>query len=116
MPMKDFLVLYLTPQSVIEDWMKTPEEERKAMEQQMQDDWNAWMEKHRAHIKETRGAGSTKRVTAGGTADVKNDVMMFSIVEAESPEAAAAMFEGHPHLGIPQATIEIMAATPLPGM
>lgn len=114
--MNTFLVLYLTPTSVLDDWMNTPEEERKAMEEKMKSDWAAWMEKHGASIKETRGASKTKRVTSDGIADARNDVMMFSLVEAESPEAAAKMFEGHPHLAIPQATIEIMTANPLSGM
>jgi hypothetical protein len=41
--------------------------------------------------------------------------MLYSIVEAESHEAAAKIFENHPHLGIPQASIEVMEANPLSG-
>ncbi|HEX5774585.1 MAG TPA: hypothetical protein VFY28_01335 [Candidatus Paceibacterota bacterium] len=114
--MNTFLVLYLTPTSVLDDWINTPEEERKAMEEKVQSDWAAWMEKHGSSVKETRGASKTKLVTADGVADTRNDVMMFSLVEAESPEAAAKMFEGHPHLSIPESSIEIMTANSLPGM
>jgi hypothetical protein len=35
--------------------------------------------------------------------------MLYSIIEAESHEAAAKAFESHPHLGIPQSSIEITA-------
>ena len=62
------------------------------------------------------GVGKTKRVTAQGTSDTKNDIMLYAIVEAASHEAAAKTFEGHPHLQIPQASIEVMEINPLPGM
>lgn len=39
--------------------------------------------------------------------------MLYSIVEAESHEAAAQAFENHPHLQIPQASIEIMEISPI---
>jgi hypothetical protein len=34
--------------------------------------------------------------------------VLVSIIGAASHEATAKMFEDHPHLGIPQASIEIM--------
>jgi hypothetical protein len=43
-------------------------------------------------------------------------MMLYAIVEAESHEAAAKTFEGHPHLQIPQASIEVMEISPLHGM
>ena len=114
--MSRFLVLYLTPASVLEEWMNKDPEERKAEEAKMGADWNAWTEKNGSMVMETNGAGKTKRVTPDGVADVKNDVMMYSIVEADSQEAAAAIFVDHPHLQIPQATIDIMAINDLSGM
>jgi|SRR6185312_7387946 len=111
--MNTFLVLFLAPVSVIEGWMKTDKAEREASEKKMQADWNEWMKQHSSMIKETKAAGKTKRVTSKGTADVKNDIMLYSIVEAESQEAAAKIFETHPHLGIPEASIEVMAIKPL---
>ena len=42
--------------------------------------------------------------------------MLYAVTEAESHEAAARSFIGHPHLQIPQATIEIMEIHPLPAM
>jgi hypothetical protein len=111
-----FLVLYLAPVAVVEEWMKMAPEKRQADEAKMKADWDAWSKEHGKALKETAGAGKTKRVTKEGTVDTKNDVMLFSIVEAESPEAAAKLFQGHPHLDIPQASIEIMPAHSLPGM
>ena len=62
------------------------------------------------------GVGKTKRVTAHGTSDTKNDIMLYAILEAESHGAAAKTFERHPHLQIPQSSIEVMEIHPLPGM
>ena len=96
------------PHTGLDDWMKLPEEERKAQEQQMQNEWNAWMAEHKAAITETAGIGKPKKITSGGVEDARNDLMMYSFVEAESLEAAAEMFKNHPHFGIPGAWIEVM--------
>jgi len=107
--MKKFLVLYMAPSSIIEEWMKTPEEERKAAEKKMQGDWQTWMKKNAGIFADMGGgAGKTKRITSEGTAAAKNDVMLYSLVEADSEDEVTDLFEGHPHLGIPQASIEIM--------
>jgi len=62
------------------------------------------------------GVGKTKLVNNQGTFDTKNDIMLYSLVEAESHEAAAKSFEGHPHLQIPQSSIEVMEIHSLQGM
>ncbi|HKU87622.1 MAG TPA: hypothetical protein VJV77_14905 [Casimicrobiaceae bacterium] len=41
--------------------------------------------------------------------------MLYSIVEAESLDAAAKAFQDHPHFGIPQASIDVMPLSSLPG-
>lgn len=114
--MKKFLVLYRTPAEVLNEWMQKDEAERKEAEEKMKADWNVWMQNHGSAVTETAGAGKTKRITLEGAADTANDIMMYSMVEAESSEAAAQMFEGHPHLNIPQSSIDIMPANVLPGM
>ena len=75
----------------------------------MQTEWDAWMANHKAALLETAGVGKPKHITSGGTEDARNDIMMYSFVEAESLEAAAKMFEDHPHFGIPGAWIEVMS-------
>ncbi len=115
--MKRFLVTYLAPASVIADWKKTDPEKRKAAEEKMQSDWKRWMgDHHNVFVDKGAGVGRTKRVTTHGSADGKNDIMLYAVVQAESHEAASKMFEDHPHLGIPSASIEIMEIHPLPGM
>lgn len=111
--MNQFLVQFLAPAKVVDEWMKKPEEDRNVEMKKMKDEWNAWTEAHKDMIKETKAAGKTKRVTKDGVEDARNDLMMYSIVEAESHEVAAKAFEGHPHFGIPEATIEVMAIRPM---
>ena len=59
--------------------------------------------------------GKTKRVSAQGIADTKNAMTGYVIVQAESHEAAAKMFERHPHFTIfPGEAVEIMECLPIP--
>lgn len=104
-----FFVTYQMPHTGLDAWMQLPEEERKAQEVKMQSDWNAWMVAHSEVITETAGVGKPKRVTALGVEDSRNDIMMYSFVEAESQEAAAELFKNHPHFGIPGGWIEVMS-------
>lgn len=60
--------------------------------------------------------GKTKRTAAQGVSDTKNDMTGFMVVSAESHEAAAKMFEKHPHFTIfPGDSVEIMEILPIPG-
>jgi hypothetical protein len=111
-----FLVLYLIPASVMADWAKTDPMTRQAEEQKMQAAWGKWMGEHGKMIISTEAGGKTKRVTASGVSDTKNDIILCSFVEAESHEAAAKAFEDHPHLQIPQSSIEVMYVRPMGGM
>lgn len=108
-----FMALYLIPTSVIDDWMATDPSDRKAAETKMMHEWEVWVAAHSASILSTEAAGKTKSVSSSGLADTRNDIVMYSIVVAESQEAAAKMFEGHPHLQIPQSSIQIMAVRPM---
>ena len=105
---KKFIAFYLAPASVLADWAKTDPEVRKVAEQKMQAEWGKWMSDHAKMIPLTEAGGKTKLVTANGISDTKNDIMLYSIVEAESHEAATRIFENHPHLQIPQSSIEVM--------
>lgn len=103
----------MAPVMAIEEWMKKPEEERKAEESKMKADWDAWMAAHHDVVLNTIALGKTKRVSSSGVQDVKNDMMLSSYVQGESAEAVAEVFKNHPHFGIPGATIEIMEARPM---
>jgi hypothetical protein len=115
--MKKFLVTYLAPASVIDEWKRTEPEKRRQAEQKMQGEWKKWMSDHATMFADTgAGVGKTKRVTAQGTADTRNDIMLYAVIEAESHDAAARTFHDHPHLQIPQASVEVMEINPLQGM
>jgi len=110
---KKFLVLYLVPVSVMEAWATTDPNERQAAEEKLRGEWGKWMGAHAKMIISTDAGGKTKRVTSGGVADIKNEIILYSVVEATSHEAAAQSFEKHPHLQIPQSSIEIMEIRPM---
>ena len=114
---KKFLVTYLVPASVMTEWKQTDPAKRKDAQEKMQAEWQKWMADHAKLFADIgAGVGKTKLVTSQGTSDTKNDIMLYSLVEAESHEAAAKSFEAHPHLQIPQSSIEVMEINPLPGM
>jgi DNA/RNA endonuclease YhcR with UshA esterase domain len=60
--------------------------------------------------------GKTKKITQGGIEDTSNDMGAFTVVRAESKEAAAKLFENHPHFTIfPGEAVEVMPVLPIPG-
>ncbi|HEX7037583.1 MAG TPA: hypothetical protein VF210_17570 [Pseudomonadales bacterium] len=78
--------------------------------------WGAWMERNQRRIVEAGGPlGRTKRVTAAGIEDFRNQMTGYVVVEAESHEEAARLFENHPHFAIfPGEGVEIMECLPIP--
>ena len=104
-----FLVTYQMPHTGLDAWMQLPEEERKSQEKKMESEWNDWIASHKATLLENAGVGKPKRVTKDGIEDARNDIMMYSFVEADSLEAAAEMFKDHPHFGILGGWIEVMS-------
>lgn len=105
---KKFLVLYLVPGDVMADWGKTDPATRKSAEVKLKAEWDRWMGEHAKMLRLTEAGGKTKAVSASGITDTRNDIMLYSIVEAESHEAAAKAFAQHPHLTIPQSSIQVM--------
>ncbi len=97
-------------------WIALPETERKAKEKAGIAAWKAWVGKHQASLVEMGGPlGKTKRVGSGGIADIANELGAFTVVRAGSHEAAAKMFENHPHFAIfPGEAVEIMPVLPIP--
>lgn len=98
-------------------WTALPEAERRAKEQQGMAAWKAWVERHQAALVAMGGPlGKTKKVDAGGMADIANEMGAFTVVRAASHEEAAKMFENHPHFAIfPGERVEIMPVLPIPG-
>lgn len=98
-------------------WDALTEAQRRIKEQEGIIAWKTWMEQHRDAILTVGGPlGKTKRVSVEGFAEVTNHLCAFTVVRAESHEAAARMFENHPHFAIfPGDAIEIMPILQAPG-
>ena len=99
------------------EWEALPEDQRRAREAEGIAGWRAWVEKNQAALVQMGGPlGKTKRVSASGIEDVSNPLGAFTVVRAESHEAAAKLFEGHPHFTIfPGEAVEVMPVLPIPG-
>lgn len=98
-------------------WNAMSETERKAKEQEGMAAWKGWVEKHQGAIQAMGGPlGKTKKIDSKGVADIANEMGAFTVVRAASHEAAAKMFENHPHFAIfPGERVEIMPVLPIPG-
>jgi len=79
--------------------------------------WRAWAEKHQSAIVGMGGPlGKTKKVSQRGIEDTSNEMGAYMVVRADSHEAAAELFERHPHFTIfPGEAVEIMPVLPIPG-
>lgn len=117
--MKTFLAVYLgTPDSrQRREWDSLDEATRNKRIQEGMSAWHAWGAKHQAQtVVEGGPLGKTKKVSAHGITDTKNNLTGFTIVKAESQEAAAKLFENHPHFAIfPGDSVEIVEILPIPG-
>jgi hypothetical protein len=113
--MKKFMAIYMASGADFERMMKssTPEQQSKGMQA-----WMKWMNDHKASILEGGAPlGKTKRADTSGISDTKNNMGGYSIVQAETHDAAAKLFgKDHPHLQMPGAWVEILEIMPLPGM
>lgn len=117
--MKRFLAIYIGTATAVEkaQWEKLDEEKREELEARGIKAWMEWGIANAAVIVDQGSPlGKTKRASKQGIADIKNSMTGYVIVQAESHEAAAKLFENHPHFAIfPGDSVEIMECLPLPG-
>ena len=118
--MKKFVAVFLGDQASpkFAAWNALPAAQREAKQKEGVAAWHAWVEKHHKAIVDGGGPlGKTKAISAQGISDIKNQLTGYTIVQAESHEAAARMFEHHPHFtNMPGDRVEIMEILPIPGM
>jgi len=116
--MKTFLAIYTGSASFSARvaWDRLSAEERQRRQALGMQAWKEWAELHRATIVEGGGPlGKTKRISSQGISDIRNNMAAYVIVRAESHEAAARLFERHPHFSIfPGDGVEIMECLPVP--
>jgi hypothetical protein len=116
--MKKFCAIYLGTPEALEQWKKLDEGTRKQREQQGMKAWQDWANRNKAAIIDIGSPlGKTKRADASGIRDTSNAMTAWTVVQAESHDAAAKLFENHPHFTIfPGVAIEVMECLPIPGM
>jgi hypothetical protein len=116
--LKKFLAIYIGSVSAREKAEYRPTEDDKTRDQRGMQAWGDWVMANAGAIVD-HGAplGKTKRASPAGISDTTNAMTAYTIVQAESHEAAARMFENHPHFSIfPGDSIEIMECLPIPGL
>lgn len=114
--MKQFLAIYIGTAAAFEKWNQLDEGKRKEREAAGFDAWTSWMTRHASIIVDQGGPlGKTKRISPEGMADIKNVMTGYVTLRAESHEAAAKLFENHPHFTLfPGDSVEIMECLPMP--
>lgn len=118
--MKRYLAMYIGSAAAREKsgWDRLDEATRKAREALGIRAWKEWMTAHADSVVEYGAPlGKTKRVAGDGISDTKNNLAGYTVVQAESYEEAAKLFDNHPHFAIfPGEAVEIMECLPIPGM
>lgn len=102
----------------MKNYMAQDESTRKANDKKGFDAWMKWSQDHQ---KDIVGMGSplgkTKKVDKSGISDIHNEMGAWCVVQANSHEEAAKMFENHPHFTIfPGERVEVMEMLPIPSM
>jgi len=116
--MKTFLAVFTGSTAARErsGWDELGDADRAVREQKGIAAWGAWVAKNHAAIVDNGSPlGKTKRAGPGGVSDIKNNLAAYIVVQAETHEAAAKLFEGHPHFTIfPGEAVEVMELLPIP--
>jgi hypothetical protein len=116
--MKKFLAVYIGSASALANWKMMDEEKRRQQEKAGKEAWGKWvMSNGKSIVDNGSPLGKTKRISAQGISDTKNEIAAYTIVQAESHETAAKLFENHPHFMIfPGDSVEVMECLPMPEM
>jgi hypothetical protein len=114
--MKRYLAVFTGTPAAMARWDTLTESERRQKQVQGVAAWKTWAVDNAAAIVEMGGPlGHTKLVSGGGISDIRNNLAGFTIVQAESQEAAARLFVNHPHFTIfPGEGVEVMEVLPVP--
>lgn len=118
--MKKFLAIYLGSSNgaAAKEWDSLSDAARKEREQAGMKSWGTWAAENGKVISDLGSPlGKTKRIDRSGISDVKNAMTAWTVVQAETQEAAAKIFINHAHFTLfPGDSIEVMECLPIPGM
>ena len=108
--MPRFLAVYTMKPEDLAAFRRLPKAEQDAIDAVGIPQWMACEERNGAHILDRGGmVGRTTRVTRDGIAEAQNPFCGYLVVEAETAEAAARLFQDHPHLTVfPGDGVDIM--------
>lgn len=114
--MKNFLAIYTGNPAAMAKWQQNDEATRARLSAAGIAAWHQWADEHKAAIVDMGApVGKTKRVGPAGITDVSNNIGGYTVVRAETYQAAAELFLKHPHFTIfPGEAVEIMECMPIP--
>lgn len=98
--MPRFVAVYTMTRADLATFRAMPKADQDAADAKGLAEWEAWDARHAGSIVNAGGmVGKTTRITRDGTiAPATNDFCGYLVVEAETAEAAAALFSDHPHI------------------
>ena len=109
--MTAYLLLYRAPVSASDQMANaTPEQAQAGM-----DAWTTWADKAGPAITDM-GSPTQEVATLGAEGSGSGFVGGYSLMEAGSLEELRGLLDGHPHLMMDGASIEVLECLPVPGM
>ena len=108
--MTKYMVLYIAPLGFEEQMQNTsPEEGKKVM-----DMWMAWYNKvGSAVVDGGTPLGKGKNVSKAGKGKAQSQVAGYTIMQANDMNSVESLLDGHPHLMMPGASIEVLEMMPI---
>ncbi|MBZ9793073.1 hypothetical protein K9B32_23700 [Rhizobium sp. 3T7] len=108
--MPRFLAVYTMKPEDLASFRNLPKAEQDAVDAVGIKEWSAWEERNASSILDPGGmVGKTTRMTKAGVSSAVNSFCGYLVVEAESADAAARLFEDHPHITVfPGDGVDIM--------
>jgi hypothetical protein len=109
--MPKYLVLYRSSVDATEQLASsTPEQAQEGMQL-----WMKWFERVGSGLVDG-GSPVGKSTTLPGGVDTGLPIGGYSVLEADSQDAAIKLLDNHPHQHAPGAVIEVLEYLPMPGM
>ena len=106
--MSKFMILYRAPVSVLKQMESaTPEQQQAGLAA-----WRAWAEKVGYALADL-GAPLAHTTHVGPGAAGTDAVCGYSVLNAGSADEVGTLLDGHPHLGMPGASIEVLELIPI---
>jgi hypothetical protein len=106
--MSKFMILYRAPASAREQMENaTPEQRRAGLEA-----WRAWATRVDYAIADL-GSPLAHTTHVGAGAASTDGVAGYSILEAGSADEVETILDGHPHLAMPGASVEVLEIIPM---